>query len=74
MRTLTHRPGSCRPAWVLAAGLVALLVWPLSAQIRAGFKGSGSKYPEFNPLQPTGGSIAVSPALKSPEAAPAAEL
>ena len=53
---MTHLPGSCRTAWVLAAGLVALLVWPLSAQIRAGFKGSGSKYPEFYPLPLTGGS------------------
>ena len=37
-------------------GAMALLVAPVAGQIRSGFKGSGSKYPEFYELPLTGGS------------------
>lgn len=44
-----------RPAILIAGALALLLAVPLFAQIRPGFRGSGSKYPEFYPLQPTTG-------------------
>lgn len=44
-----------RPAILLAGALALLLAAPMVAQIRSGFRGSGSKYPEFYPLQPTAG-------------------
>lgn len=41
---------------VLVVVMTTLLVLPLVAQIRAGFRGTGSKYPEFYILPPTGGA------------------
>ena len=43
-------------ALMLVAGVLTLLVVPLSGQIRSGFKGSGSKYPEYFELPLAGGS------------------
>lgn len=44
------------PVILLVAGVMTLLAAPLLGQIRAGFKGSGSKYPEYFELPLTGGS------------------
>lgn len=41
-----------RTAFAFTGALALLLAVPLFAQIRQGFRGSGSKYPEFYPLQP----------------------
>ena len=41
---------------LLVVGVLALLAAPLAGQIRSGFKGSGSKYPEYFELPLIGGS------------------
>lgn len=56
MTTNVHRQTSRWPAHLLVVGVMALLVAPLFGQIRSGFKGSGSKYPEYFELPLTGGS------------------
>ena len=56
MTTNVHRPTFRAPAILLVVGVMALLVVPLFGQIRSGFKGSGSKYPEYFELPLTGGS------------------
>ena len=55
VRTRSQRRTGFQIASCIAGALAALLALPLVAQIRPGFRGSGSKYPEFYQLPPTGG-------------------
>lgn len=56
MTTNVHRLSFRAPVVLLVAGVMTLLAVPLPGQIRSGFKGSGSKYPEYFELPLTGGS------------------
>jgi hypothetical protein len=49
-------PSLRRLATGLALGIAALLAATATAQIRGGFKGSGSKYPEYYPIMPGTGT------------------
>lgn len=56
MTTNVHRKTFRAPVILLIAGMMMLLAAPLPGQIRSGFKGSGSKYPEYFEMPLTGGS------------------
>ena len=56
MTTNVHRKTIRAPVILLVAGVMTLLAAPLLGQIRSGFKGSGSKYPEYFELPLMGGS------------------
>ncbi len=56
MTTDVHRPRFRAPVVLLVVGVMTLLVAPVLGQLRSGFKGRGSKYPEYFELPLTGGS------------------
>lgn len=52
MKVNRQLPSLRRLVTGLALGIVALVAATATAQIRGGFKGSGSKYPEYYPITP----------------------
>ena len=55
MNTGLHRPPFRLPLKLFLASLAVAVTVPLLAQLQQGFKGSGSKYPEYYALPKTGG-------------------
>lgn len=56
MKVNQHGPSFRSLAAGLALGAAVLLTGTTTAQIRGGFKGSGSKYPEYYPITPGAGT------------------